>query len=417
MRRASLTFMSLAAFALACGGSDDGELFGGSGTGGAAAADGGATGGAGGQTGGTGAAPSGGSGGTGAVPSGGGTGAAPAGGTGAGPAGGSGGVGASPSGGTGGGGAEDCTNGVDDNADGLIDCADPQCQAGYVCTPAPPTGWQVIGFVDEKPQDACPSGYQAGSALYDPAKLDAKPANCECGCDTPNTTTASCRAQIRCNGGTSCTTTQTLSIAGCSQISFQTQGATYSCRVSGSGVAPGTCATQVKTDVPPAAWDASARSCQPTAAGKCAAAAEACVAKLAGAVGPCIAQPGDHECPAGSAYSQKRSYADGTLNDTRACSATGCSCGASAGAECGCTSTPCGVRVNAANNCGSGPLATVPASGTCTTFTDANNGDNNWGMARIGYALTNPGSCPPSGSPTATGSATPAGPVTVCCLP
>src|SRR5262249_33512993 len=36
---------------------------------------------------------------------------------------------------------EDCLNGVDDDGNGLTDCADPACAAGYTCTPNPPQGW------------------------------------------------------------------------------------------------------------------------------------------------------------------------------------------------------------------------------------------------------------------------------------
>src|SRR5689334_5880623 len=43
-----------------------------------------------------------------------------------------------------GGDGEDCTNGVDDNDDGLIDCADPGC-SGYACVSVIPMGWQ--GYV------------------------------------------------------------------------------------------------------------------------------------------------------------------------------------------------------------------------------------------------------------------------------
>src|SRR6185436_995373 len=38
--------------------------------------------------------------------------------------------------------AEDCENGVDDDGDGLVDCADPDCaKLGYQCVAAVPSGW------------------------------------------------------------------------------------------------------------------------------------------------------------------------------------------------------------------------------------------------------------------------------------
>jgi len=38
----------------------------------------------------------------------------------------------------GGGAVENCTNGVDDDGDGLVDCEDPECAASPACVPAPP---------------------------------------------------------------------------------------------------------------------------------------------------------------------------------------------------------------------------------------------------------------------------------------
>ena len=49
-----------------------------------------------------------------------------------------------PSGGGGGSMKEDCTNGKDDDGDGKIDCADPDC-ADYRCTPKVPAGWEGPG--------------------------------------------------------------------------------------------------------------------------------------------------------------------------------------------------------------------------------------------------------------------------------
>jgi len=37
---------------------------------------------------------------------------------------------------------ENCTNGIDDNCNGLVDCADPQCSPLYRCVPPVPSGWE-----------------------------------------------------------------------------------------------------------------------------------------------------------------------------------------------------------------------------------------------------------------------------------
>src|ERR1700678_3969885 len=45
---------------------------------------------------------------------------------------------------------EDCTNGMDDNCDGLVDCADPECSGdggAYSCTALPTEmGWSLVAF-------------------------------------------------------------------------------------------------------------------------------------------------------------------------------------------------------------------------------------------------------------------------------
>src|SRR5262245_29388782 len=41
-------------------------------------------------------------------------------------------------------GAENCQNGLDDDGDGNIDCADPKCP-GFQCATAAPAGWSGPG--------------------------------------------------------------------------------------------------------------------------------------------------------------------------------------------------------------------------------------------------------------------------------
>ena len=44
-------------------------------------------------------------------------------------------------------GPEKCTNGVDDDCNGLTDCADPACQTqGYACAAPAPGGWDFVAF-------------------------------------------------------------------------------------------------------------------------------------------------------------------------------------------------------------------------------------------------------------------------------
>ena len=374
------------------------------GTGGATGGTGGATGGTGGATGGTGGA----TGGTGGAT--GGTGGA-TGGTG-GATGGTGGA----TGGTGGVvGVEDCLNGVDDNGNGLTDCSDPQCQAGYTCVTPAPTGWIGVGWIDSQASSACPGPFLAATKLYEQNQLTAPPASCSCGCGNPGG--VACSVALSCSAGASCISSASTPVGtNCSQLAVPAPNGANSCIATAPQAAGGSCQANASANITPYTWSPSARACLLAQGGVCADASKQCVAQLAGATKACIARGGDQTCP-GAPYTVKTLYFNGAVTDTRACSGAGCSCGSVQGAACGCTGANCGVAVRAQNTCGGGNLSLVPANGTCTTFNDANNGDTNWGVQRVGIAVTTPGSCSSSGSANPTGSATPNGSVTVCCTP
>ena len=71
-------------------------------------------------------------------------------------------VSSSSSGGAGGAGpTEDCFNGIDDDADGLADCADPDCAPATECVGPIPVGWGTFGYVvlaetDPTAKPVCP---------------------------------------------------------------------------------------------------------------------------------------------------------------------------------------------------------------------------------------------------------------------
>ena len=79
-------------------------------------------------------------------------------------------------------GPENCTNGIDDDCNGLTDCADPACKTqGYACvTPSPMTGWDLVAF-DATSQAACPATLMQKNVDVDPTNL-AAPAVCGCTC-------------------------------------------------------------------------------------------------------------------------------------------------------------------------------------------------------------------------------------------
>lgn len=71
-----------------------------------------------------------------------------------------------------GGPTEDCTNGVDDDGDGLVDCEDPDCKAAY-------HGLPFFGFdYGELDAQSCPSGALTGTTCGDCSKCTPQAGGC-----------------------------------------------------------------------------------------------------------------------------------------------------------------------------------------------------------------------------------------------
>nr|HMR06597.1 hypothetical protein [Polyangiaceae bacterium] len=156
-----------------------------------------------------------------------------------------------------------------------------------------------------------------------------------------------------------------------------------------------------------------------SAVGTCASPTDKCVPKVPGAVGPCVAQNGDHSCPAD--YTQKTLYFDGVVDDKRSCETGSCTCGGPTGGTCACGVAVCGVNVYNINSCTqNSKLSSVIDGGGCKTYDDSGwpSNDGKWGVAlSTGYSVSTPGTCPASGTGTPSGEVSPTGPVTVCCVP
>jgi hypothetical protein len=277
-----------------------------------------------------------------------------------------------------------------------------------------------VAFVDKQAKAACPPGFDAATPLYDKAELkaDAPVCSCECGAASGE----SCRGLLTCNAGNTCSASigNVTRVGGCAPYTIPVENGTNACQMVGTETANGKCTPQVTPAITPPSWEASSRVCGASAAGACASPAEACVPKLPGAVGPCIAQTGDHACPAGTPYSQKTSYFDGAVDDKRSCTDSGCSCGSAAGGKCGCDIAVCGIVVFNINTCSSSSqIQPVIDGGGCQVYNDGiNNPDDKWGVAlSTGYSVKTAGTCPASGTGTPTGEVAPTGPVTVCCVP
>jgi hypothetical protein len=331
---------------------------------------------------------------------------------------------------------ENCTNGIDDNCDGKIDCADPECMSqGFTCVPPwASSGWTGPAVLYDAFQaggpaptplscasagaytQALPTAASTRLGNYDPTAEDPT-CGCTCGstvqgvtCPEPSVTgsTNSCPG-----GGTTVTATATTT---CSQLTAS--DAVNSFTVTQGAASGGTCPSN-ETGLPVPAWNTAtgwegtgsacttgraASSYFSGAQGGCTG-TEVCVEPLPGAFNggaACVFLSGKATCPTG--YSTEHDYFTGA-NDTRSCEYT-------------CTCTPTGVACTAD--------LTVSNQSTCTggmTMTDLSIGCtsvSDYSPVWMEATVASTGSCTfaagaVAGGAAATGSVTPTGQVTVCC--
>jgi hypothetical protein len=228
--------------------------------------------------------------------------------------------------------AEVCNDGVDNDCNGKIDCADPACSVGFVCAPAAPAGWSLVAYASAA-RTSCGAGFGSAEDLVEgPSAL---PATCACGCTVDPVDQGSCEkgtAKLYSNGA----------LGGCVALgSLDFPAADGACgskkldsvvnskaQIAPLPYTPGKCAPAPSKTVTPVTYAAQGRSCLPAVAlgGGCA--AGACAARPAAPFGMCVAKAGDQPCPAG--FPQKHLAGTGTT-DTRDCSACGCSTTGSCG--------------------------------------------------------------------------------------
>lgn len=340
-------------------------------------------------------------------------------------------------------GPEDCLNGVDDNGDGDVDCADSKC-GDFRCVSAIPEAWAGYFVLFDGPPGMdpdCPASFPGTvNSFLGNGSLDAPPAMCNCSCLAPTGQT--------CNAPTKVTIYDATLNANCSELvpdgincfaepalgpangsCFDTSilassstcgangGATCSmgtspCNVSAVVAAPtvtgGACAAvSGAPTVPNASWMNLGRGCgDPVAFGQGCNGTQVCLPRPEPPYesGVCISMAGDHDCPPG-AFAEKHVFFE-DFTDTRAC--TPCACGAPTGSTCSMT-----VTLYSAATC-TAPTATFPAGG-CANLTG--------NPAIRGRRLTlnqgpSGGSCsssPSGGQPS--GAATPSVATTFCCIP
>jgi hypothetical protein len=332
-------------------------------------------------------------------------------------------------------GTEDCTNGIDDNCDGWIDCEDPLCQPAFACVPPVPSGWigpvELWQATNPATRPACDTGY-GGTTRDGLGGFNAAPARCTCTC------TAS--GQVCSRGGTlfmqtncanSCATVTPAANGACTPVAGAC-GSEGSFSLSSATPSGGTCTATSSTTVPPVSWATSERVCPYTGptnnSGGCGGAGGSCVRAPTGGAGgygagACVystADPPPAACPAGfTAGLPLTFYTSDT--DTRGCAAS-CACSGTP-SNGGCSGT-IDIYGNLADGGCTGAHDTYDAGGApvcqCYGQTQCGTSDavvlNNMpGFVQAHYVVT-PGTCGMPAQPAPTGSAVPTGPTTVCCM-
>jgi hypothetical protein len=319
-------------------------------------------------------------------------------------------VGGSGGGDGGGGGVVDpgevCTNGRDDDDDGLVDCEDDECGGkGYACVEfLAEQGFRghvayAVGTPDDPP--SCPSGWT--EIARGGTQASGSPATCtDCSCDTPSGT---CTASLSTYSDTSCVTVNgsqvvtgsgadcldvvDLSIAGA--IGVNDESATGTCPPMGG----------VATVPPDAEFDDPTVICEMAVGGGCAVGVCAPMPVAPFAPTRCVYRNMGGNCNAVDDLFPERITVETELADSRGCSA--CTCAAATGITCSATTT-----LYAGDGC-LGGLTEVAHDGSCTVATQT------FGSYRVNPTFSGGGCTPAGGLPS--GGVSGSDEVTLCCQP
>jgi hypothetical protein len=305
---------------------------------------------------------------------------------------------------------ENCTDGVDDNCNTMIDCADQPACSAYECASSTPDGWigPAVMWTGSYPAAAvpeCPAGYATAVDGFE--GLAFSPDACGCECTASGQT---CSGNATLYTGTNCAkscVTAALSSNACTPLVCPMGGASGSWQVTGPVSTGGTCSPTVTTKSGGStSWQTAVRVCAHAGRidepGGCAN-GDQCVPKPTAPYGSslCVYQAGvQTACPAPFDASPHPAVLFKSSTDTRGCGA--CTCSA--------TPTPasCSGRVDlhAESTCGDTPRSSAPG---CLTF------NLSPVAVQANYALT-AGTCSVTGMPAPTGTVTPTNAYSVCCM-
>lgn len=302
-------------------------------------------------------------------------------------------------GGTGGGNVgEICGNGIDDDGDQKIDCADPEC-ATSKCAPNVPIGWTGPALMWTGGPTAAPPTCPGGTTPVVTYAVDAPNADCTavtCSCKVSGSCTAS--ATVTHYGSPNCSagkvaSTMVLTNTSCTPYAM-TEAALGGVTVAYATNNGQTCAAQTtgSGNVPPASLSERLALC-PILGGAGGCSTGGCVTPTTSHPKVCIRRAGNLGCP--SSYPNQTLAGQSISSDSRGCSP--CKCG-----------TPfCFPTVKDHPNGTCGPSSSVYE--TCTSAYDPTV------LNRSLKLSIDPGACGVSGG-TSTGSINVAGATTICCL-
>ncbi len=306
--------------------------------------------------------------------------------------------------------AELCNNGIDDNCDGRIDCADPECMPGWSCTAAavPAGGWSVVEYA-ENARPACPANYATSADVLEGP--EGSPATCGCQCNV--TTPGSCETgsfPVFVGSGAGCallpSATNTGNNGACTALPIQyTPGGGAKFQINPLGYTAGSCTPAPNVTTGDAGAAAQGRACRDSegTGGGCANGA-VCAPVGGSDFAQCIMHTGVTTCPPG--FPTLHAVGAG-LADGRGCSA--CSCGTA-------TATCANAKMSLFTDggCDDAGGITVPADGKCDDVPNGPGGGNPTYVAYEYAAQTQSEGCVATpGTPD--GGVTLTQPRTICC--
>jgi hypothetical protein len=222
--------------------------------------------------------------------------------------------------------AEICNDGVDNDCNGLADCADPSCSVGFVCTPPIPQGWTLLEYADTRPPSCSP--YYGSELDLIEGPVSGQPASCSCGCTVDPADPGSCTRgtlKVYSNGALGgCVTLSPVDLAGndgACTVKQLSSVMNAKAQAAALPYTPGKCTTSLNKTVPAATYVAQGKSCAlaaPTGGG---CATGVCAPRPASPFGVCVVKTGDIPCVGKFG---KRHVVSTTVNDSRSC--TACSC-------------------------------------------------------------------------------------------